>query len=84
MLPGAVAVADGAVGVGEGLEAGVVAGVVDGDGLAGVGEAFLTGTTRDVQPIRSVDGVLLPAVPGPVTRKAADIFNARSAEDLDP
>jgi branched-chain amino acid aminotransferase len=49
-----------------------------------VGEAFLTGTTRDVQPIRSVDGVLLPAVPGPVTRKAADIFNARSAEDLDP
>ena len=52
--------------------------------LAGVGEAFLTGTTRDVQPIRSVDGVLLPAVPGPVTRKAADIFNARSAEDLDP
>jgi hypothetical protein len=39
VLPGAVAVADGAVGVGEGLEAGVVAGVVDGDGLAGVGEA---------------------------------------------
>jgi branched-chain amino acid aminotransferase len=37
-----------------------------------------------VQPIRSVDGVLLPAVPGPVTRKAADIFAERSAHDLDP
>ena len=52
--------------------------------LAGAGEAFLTGTTRDVQPIRSVDGVLLPAVPGPVTRKAAEIFAERSAQDLDP
>jgi branched-chain amino acid aminotransferase len=52
--------------------------------LAAVEEAFLTGTTRDVQPIRSVDGVALPAVPGPVTRKAADIFAARSAETADP
>jgi branched-chain amino acid aminotransferase len=52
--------------------------------LAGAGEAFLTGTTRDVQPIRSVDGFVLPAVPGPVTRKAADIFTERSAEDPDP
>ena len=52
--------------------------------LAQAREAFLTGTTRDVQPIRSVDGILLPAAPGPVTRKAADIFAERSAEDLDP
>lgn len=52
--------------------------------LAEAGEAFLTGTTRDVQPIRSVDGLVLPAVPGPVTRKAADIFAARSAEDPNP
>ena len=52
--------------------------------LAGAGEAFLTGTSRDVQPIRRVDGVVLPAVPGPVTRKAADIFAERSAQDLDP
>ena len=42
--------------------------------LAEAREAFLPGTSRDVQPIRSVDGALLPAVPGPVTRKAADIF----------
>jgi branched-chain amino acid aminotransferase len=52
--------------------------------LAAAEEAFLTGTTRDVQPIRSVDGVALPAAPGPVTRKAAEIFAARSAEMPDP
>ena len=52
--------------------------------LAAAEEAFLTGTTRDVQPIRSVDGVALPAAPGPITRKAADIFAARSAEVTDP
>ena len=44
--------------------------------LASAEEAFLTGTTRDVQPIRLVDGVPLPAVPGPLTRKAAEIFAA--------
>jgi branched-chain amino acid aminotransferase len=52
--------------------------------LAGAGEAFLTGTSRDVQPIRMVDGFALPAQPGPVTRKAADIFAERSAESPDP
>jgi branched-chain amino acid aminotransferase len=52
--------------------------------LAAAEEAFLTGTTRDVQPIRSVDGVALPAAPGPVTRKAAEIFAARSANVADP
>lgn len=52
--------------------------------LATAGEAFLTGTSRDVQPIRCVDGVALPAAPGPVTRKAAEIFAERSAESPDP
>ncbi|MGP8002104.1 MAG: aminotransferase class IV [Streptosporangiaceae bacterium] len=52
--------------------------------LARAEEAFLTGTTRDVQPIRMVDGVPLPAVPGPLTRKAAEIFAERSAECVDP
>jgi len=47
-------------------------------------EAFLTSTTRDVQPIRAVDGHVLPAVPGPVTAKAMEVFAARSADDLDP
>ncbi|HVB44398.1 MAG TPA: aminotransferase class IV [Streptosporangiaceae bacterium] len=52
--------------------------------LASADEAFLSGTTRDVQPIGKVDGVALPAAPGPVTKKAAEIFALRSAESPDP
>jgi branched-chain amino acid aminotransferase len=52
--------------------------------LADADEAFLTGTTRDVQPIRCVDGQALPAVPGPVTRKAVEVFAMRAAETPDP
>lgn len=52
--------------------------------LANADEAFLTGTTRDVQPIRRVNGSVLPAVPGPVTRKAAEVFAMRAAESPDP
>jgi branched-chain amino acid aminotransferase len=52
--------------------------------LAGAEEAFLTGTTRDVQPIRRVNGSELAAVPGPATRKAAEVFAMRSAESPDP
>jgi branched-chain amino acid aminotransferase len=47
-------------------------------------EAFLTGTTRDVQPIRCVNGSELAAVPGPVSKKAAEVFAMRSAESPDP
>jgi branched-chain amino acid aminotransferase len=47
-------------------------------------EAFLTGTTRDVQPIRRVNDSVLAAAPGPVTRKAAEVFAMRSAESPDP
>lgn len=54
------------------------------DGLADAEEAFLTGTTRDVQPIRNVNGSKLAAVPGPVTRKAAEVFSTRAAESPDP
>jgi len=54
------------------------------EALAGADEAFLSGTTRDVQPIRRVDGRELPSAPGPVTRKAAEIFTLRSAESPDP
>jgi branched-chain amino acid aminotransferase len=52
--------------------------------LADADEAFLTGTTRDVQPIRCVDGRSLPAAPGPITRKAAEVFAMRAAETQDP
>jgi branched-chain amino acid aminotransferase len=52
--------------------------------LAGADEAFLTGTTRDVQPISGVDGQALPAAPGPITKKAAEVFAMRAAESPDP
>ena len=52
--------------------------------FASAEEAFLTSTTRDVQPIRAVDGTVLPAAPGPVTRKAMEVFATRGAADLDP
>ncbi|WP_283133104.1 aminotransferase class IV [Rhizohabitans arisaemae] len=47
-------------------------------------EAFLTSTTRDIQPIRRVDGRELPACPGPVTAKAMRVFAERSTADVDP
>ena len=47
-------------------------------------EAFLTSSTRDVQPIRSVDGVELPACPGRWTRRAAEAFAALAARTDDP
>ncbi|MDL4774277.1 MULTISPECIES: aminotransferase class IV [Thermomonosporaceae] len=49
-----------------------------------VEEAFLTSTTRNVQPIRAVDGTVLPVAPGPVTAKAMETFAARGAELMDP
>jgi branched-chain amino acid aminotransferase len=52
--------------------------------LTGAEEAFLTSTTRDVQAIRAVDGTAFPAAPGPITRKAIEIFTERGAADLDP
>ncbi|MEA2394843.1 MAG: branched-chain amino acid aminotransferase [Solirubrobacteraceae bacterium] len=39
--------------------------------LAGVREAFMASTLREVHPVRSIDGADLPAVPGPLTERAA-------------
>jgi len=52
--------------------------------LAGADEAFLSSTTREVQPIRAVDGKVLPSVPGPLTVAASEAFNSLVARDLDP
>jgi branched-chain amino acid aminotransferase len=52
--------------------------------LATAPEAFLTSTTRDVQPIRAVNGQVLAEAPGPMTRKAAQVFAARAARSSDP
>jgi branched-chain amino acid aminotransferase len=52
--------------------------------LAEANEAFLTSTTREVQPIRAVDGRLLPAAPGTRTTAAGDAFIALVQRNLDP
>jgi branched-chain amino acid aminotransferase len=57
---------------------------LDVSALAEADEAFLASTTREVQPIRAVDGHLLPDAPGPLTRAAAAAFAALTAANLDP
>ncbi len=52
--------------------------------LAEAPEAFLTSSLRDVHPIALVDGAPLPAAPGPLTQRAAEVFAARAAQDVDP
>jgi len=52
--------------------------------LGAVEEAFLTSSTREVQPIRAIDGLPLPAAPGPFTTEAATAFKALVERDLDP
>jgi len=47
-------------------------------------EAFLTSTTREVQPISDIDGRPLSAAPGPLTQEAADAFAALVAAVHDP
>lgn len=52
--------------------------------LADADEAFVTSSTRDVQPISTVDGTALPASPGPLTKAAADAFRDLCDRDADP
>lgn len=54
------------------------------DALAGAHEAFLTSSTRDVQPIRTIDAAPLPTCPGPLTEGAGRAFRALMERDLDP
>jgi branched-chain amino acid aminotransferase len=62
----------------------VVEGVLPLAALADADEAFLTSTTREIQPISAVDGRPLPVVPGPLTAAAIEAFKALVATDLDP
>jgi len=55
-------------------------GVVTRDDLRDAREAFLASTIREVQPVASIDGRALPAVPGPLTEAAAEAF-ARHVRD---
>jgi branched-chain amino acid aminotransferase len=57
------------------------------DDLKRVDEAFLTSSTRDVQPIRQVvwpDGALQAVTVGPIAEKVREIFAERAASDIDP
>jgi branched-chain amino acid aminotransferase len=46
-------------------------------------EIFITSATRDVQPVHALDGRSLPA-PGPITRRAMEVYAERSAAHSDP
>jgi branched-chain amino acid aminotransferase len=51
------------------------------DEVKDASEAFLASTTREIQAVASIDGVELPAAPGPRTREAHEAFvAARDAE----
>lgn len=52
--------------------------------LAEVDEAFLTSSTREVQPVSAIDGRSLPACPGPLTERAQAAFADLRARTLDP
>ena len=52
--------------------------------LAQASEAFLSSTTREVQPIARIDGVALPAAPGPVSIRLAAAFKDLVASTPDP
>jgi branched-chain amino acid aminotransferase len=47
-------------------------------------EAFLTSSTREVQPIGRVDGRALPAAPGSTSEKLAALLVELIARDPDP
>lgn len=47
-------------------------------------EAFLTSSTREVQPIGRVDGRVLPAAPGPASEKLAALLGELIARNPDP
>ncbi len=47
-------------------------------------EAFLTSSTREVQPIGRVDGRVLPAAPGPTSEKLAGLLTELIARNPDP
>jgi branched-chain amino acid aminotransferase len=54
------------------------------DALDEVDEAFLTSSTRDVQPIDRINGRPLEPLPGPLTAEAQAVFAEIQARSLDP
>jgi branched-chain amino acid aminotransferase len=54
------------------------------DSVRDADEAFLTSSTREVQPIGRVDGRALPSAPGPTSEKLAGLLTELIARDPDP
>ena len=52
------------------------------DVVRGAEEAFIASSVREVMPIASVDDIVLPQAPGPVSRAAHDAFRRRVERDL--
>jgi branched-chain amino acid aminotransferase len=52
------------------------------DDLLGADEAFLASTTREIQPVSSVDGRELPQAPGSNTVEARNVFEAAVRREL--
>ena len=52
--------------------------------LGDADEAFLTSSTREVQPIGRVDGRALPAAPGPTSEKLGSLLTELIARNPDP
>jgi branched-chain amino acid aminotransferase len=53
------------------------------DEVKAADEAFLASTTRELQAVASIDGVALPAAPGPRTRAAQEAFAAARDAELE-
>src|ERR1700760_3381021 len=53
------------------------------DEVKAADEAFLASTTRELQAVASIDGVPLPAAPGPRTRAAREAFAAARDAELE-
>jgi branched-chain amino acid aminotransferase len=52
------------------------------DDLRGAGEAFLASTTREIQPVSSVDGTVFSAAPGTRTQEARAAFAETLGKEL--
>ena len=52
--------------------------------LAAADEVLLTSTTREVQPLRMLDGRSLPGIDGPVAQRAMAAYADLAGRDLDP
>jgi branched-chain amino acid aminotransferase len=50
--------------------------------LRAAGEAFITSSTREIQPVSAIDGDPLSAAPGPRTREAQEAFAATLQDEL--